>query len=61
MKNLRLRWSDGRETIVEFDNKPGDSTGDTLAIPASDGIYHQFRASSDTDDDGLEVFIEEQE
>jgi len=60
-RNLRLRWKDGRETTHFFDDEEYLGTAaDELMMPTSDRDMHSFHPTGEIDNEGLDVFAEEQ-
>ena len=55
MTRVRLHWANGRVTELSADAK-----ATIIRLPTSEGI-RSFRTTSDIDDDGFNVFVEETE
>lgn len=60
-RNLRLRWKDGRETTHFLDDEEYLGTApEELMMPTPDGDMHSFHPTGEIDNEGLDVFVEEQ-
>jgi hypothetical protein len=55
MTRVRLHWANGRVTELSADAK-----ATIIRLPTREGI-RSFRTTTDVDDDGFDVFVEETE